>query len=122
MLTNASLFFAEVGRMRDALEYARQAYTIDPMYPWAASWYAVTLEFSGQAEECCALWRRFCERWPDNELIAWGAFCAAVNYRDWAWCDDLRRIADERGFHSPVLRRAIFWGDEMATASLAFSQ
>ena len=38
--------------MRDALEYARQAYTIDPMYPWAASWYAVTLEFSGQAEEC----------------------------------------------------------------------
>ena len=48
VLTNASLFFAEVGRMRDALEYARQAYALDPMYPWAASWYAATLEFAGR--------------------------------------------------------------------------
>ncbi len=31
VLTNASLFFAEVGRMHDAFEYARQAYALDPM-------------------------------------------------------------------------------------------
>ncbi len=60
VLTNASLFFAEVGRMRDALDYARQAYALDPMYPWAASWYAIHGRISPAGmHECRALWERF---------------------------------------------------------------
>ena len=113
VLTNASLFFAEVGRVREALAYASQAYALDPMYPWAACWYGATLEYSGRAEECHALWNSFCERWPDNELIAWGALCAAVGYRDWAWFDEVRRTADRRNFHSPTWQGAIVWGEEM---------
>ncbi len=110
VLTNASLFFAEVGRMRDALEYASQAYALDPMYPWAANWYTVPLEFLGRAEECRGLWASFRDRWPENELIAWGAVCAAIDFRDWTWFDEIAGAAREKGFDSPTLRAALAWG------------
>jgi adenylate cyclase len=110
VLTNASLFFAEVGRIRESLKYAAQAYALDPMYPWAASWYGATLEFARKDEECVGLWKSLCERWPDNELIIWGAVCAAVGYRDWAWFDDLLVTVTEKGFSSPTLRGSINWG------------
>jgi adenylate cyclase len=113
VLTNASLFFAEVGRIRESLEYAAQAYALDPMYPWAASWYAVTLEYAGKNEECLGLWKSFCERWPDNELIVWGAVCAAVDFHAWTWFDDLKETAAEKGFTSPALRGAMTWGDRL---------
>lgn len=115
VITNASLFFAEVGRLREALEQARQAYELDPMYPWAASWFATTLEFSGQARECRAQWRDFLAQWPDNELILWGALCATINYGDWSWFDELVRVAHKVGFDSPTLRRAILWGETVRT-------
>ena len=113
VLTNASLFFAEVGRMREALDSAAQAYALDPMYPWAASWYCVALEYAGKSEECLGLWKSLCERWPDNELIAWGGVCAAVDFRVWAWFDSLKETAAEKGFSSPTLRGAITWGDQL---------
>ena len=112
VLTNASLFFAEVGRTGDALDYARRAYTLDPMYPWVACWYAYMVETSGREAECRALWRGFLTTWPDNELIAWGALCAALDYRDWTWFDELVRTSREKGFESPTLRSAITVGEE----------
>ncbi len=111
VLTNASLFFAEVGRVRDALACASRAYDLDPMYPWAASWYAVTLEFAGHEEACRTLWERLCERWPGNELIAWGAVCAAIDYDDWGWFDDVVAATRKQGFDSPTLRSAIAYGE-----------
>ena len=113
VLTNASLFFAEVGRIRESLKYAAQAYALDPMYPWAASWYGVTLEYAGKGEDCVGLWKSLCERWPDNELIVWGAVCAAAGYRDWAWFDELLETVAENGFASPTLRGAITWGEAL---------
>ncbi len=113
VLTNASLFFAEVGRIRDSLKYAAQAYALDPMYPWAASWYAVTLEYAGKREECGGLWKSLCNRWPDNELIVWGAICAAIGEGDWAWFDDMVEAATEKRFSSPTLRGAITWGNRV---------
>jgi hypothetical protein len=110
VLTNASLFFAEVGRMSEAVEYARQAYALDPMYPWAASWYAVTLEYAGQTQACSDLWHSYQDRWPDNELIAWGAVCAAIDVLDWSWFDALVAAARDKGFDSPTMRGAIGWG------------
>jgi TolB-like protein len=110
VLTNASLFFAEVGRIRESLRYAAQAYALDPMYPWVANWYGATLEYAGKVEECRSLWTSLGERWPDNELIVWGAVCAAVGYRDWAWFDELLETATENRFSSPTLRGAISWG------------
>ena len=113
VLTNASLFFAEVGRIAKSLKYAAQAYALDPMYPWAASWYGVTLEYAGKGEDCVGLWKSLCERWPDNELIVWGAVCAAAGYRDWAWFDELLETVAENGFASPTLRGAITWGEAL---------
>jgi adenylate cyclase len=106
VLTSASLFFAEVGRMRTALEYARQAYSLDPMYPWAANWYAVALQFAGRGVDR-DLWRSLRTRWPDNELIAWGALWAACDDRDWTWLDELAGAAHERGLLNPSLLGAL---------------
>jgi len=110
VLTNASLFFAEVGRMGEAVDYASRAYALDPMYPWAASWYAVTLEFAGRDAACRELWAGYLERWPDNELIAWGAICAVIDYGDWDWFDRLVATTREKGFVSASIRGAIAWG------------
>ena len=119
VLTNASLFFAEVGRIRDALKYAKQAYTLDPVYPWAANWYAVTIEFAGHDEECRALWKELCERWPDNEMIAWGAVCAAVDYGDWALFDELVGAPPAKAFNSRTWRDAVVWGEAQRDPSPA---
>ncbi len=113
VLTNASLFFAEVGRVRDALACASRAYDLDPMYPWAASWYACTAEYAGRDAECLGLWDSYCARWPDNELIAWGAICAALDYGQWIWFDDLIRTSSEKGFNSPTLHAAITYGQQL---------
>ncbi|HVN02673.1 MAG TPA: TIR domain-containing protein [Caulobacteraceae bacterium] len=122
VLTNASLFFAEVGRIRDALEYARRAYGLDPMYPWAACWYAVTVEYAGREAACRDLWRRFTAQWPDNELIAWGAVCAAYDYRDWDWFDDLVAAAREKQFASPTLQSSIAGGGRLRAPTAAVQQ
>lgn len=113
VLTNASLFFAEVGRVRDALACASRAYDLDPMYPWAASWYACTAEYAGRDAECLGLWDSYCARWPDNELIAWGAICAALDYGQWIWFDDLIRTSSEKGFNSPTLHAAVTYGQQL---------
>jgi adenylate cyclase len=109
VLTNASLFFTEIGRIRDGLEYAKRAYDLDPMYPWAANWYAQMLGYAGQVEECFELIRKLCVLWPDNELIAWNAFYAAGARGDWAWFDELERAAHERKLDSASVHRAISW-------------
>jgi TolB-like protein len=110
VLTNASLFFAEVGRSNDARDYAAQAYALDPMYPWVACWYAYTLEFTGRDQECRRLWETLLERWPDNELITWGALGAAAGFGAWDWFEDLASAARSRGFDSPSVRNSIFYG------------
>ncbi|MFI4935652.1 MAG: TIR domain-containing protein [Caulobacterales bacterium] len=107
VLTNASLFLAEVGRIQEALELSKQAYDLDPMYPWAVTWYAALLEFAEHKEACLALWANLTARWPDNELIMWGAVVSAANFREWIWFDELVAAAQERGFNSPTMRRAI---------------
>ena len=117
VLTNASLFFAEVGRMRDALDYARQAYALDPMYPWAASWYAVMVEYDGRQAETRALWERFTTLWPDNELIAWGAVCAAYDSRDWIWFDEQVAASRQKGFASAAMRGVIAAGERLRAPS-----
>ena len=115
VITNASLFFAEVGRMRESYEYAKQAYALDPMYPWAVCWFAATLQFIAAEEECLRLWKSVCERWPDNELIIWGAICAAVEFRDWTSFDRLVEGIADKGFNSRLLNGTIRWGKTSRT-------
>lgn len=110
VLTNASLFFAEIGRIRDSLEYAKHAHDLDPMSPWAANWYANTLALAGRQEDCHALFIRLCALWPDNELLARDALYCAIGLRDWTWFDELIAIVRNRKLDSPALRRVISYG------------
>ncbi len=111
VLTNASLFFAEVGRIDEALEFAGQAYVLDPTYPWAVNWYACLLaDFAGRNEEGCALWEKLRAAWPDNELIAWSVIISAAAHEDWERFDDLLAAAGDRKLDTPTLRIAIAYG------------
>ena len=109
VLTNASLFFAEVGRIGEAVRYAERAYRLDPMYPWAANWYVCLMEdFADENEdEQGVRWERLRALWPDNELIAWGAIASAVAHGDWVRFDKWVAAAGERGLDTPILRSVI---------------
>ncbi len=113
VLTNASFFFAEIGRLEFSLWFARRAYDIDPVNPWAANWYATTLDYTGRLEEGRALWDGFRRRWPDNELILWNCIGEAAARLDWAWFDELVAAADERRSNHPGLRRAVDYGNSL---------
>ncbi|HEX4080803.1 MAG TPA: winged helix-turn-helix domain-containing protein [Rhizomicrobium sp.] len=110
VLTSASFFFAETGRMGEALGFSQQAYRLDPMNPWVANWYANVVDYVGRLEEGRKLWKSFCAQWPDNELILWNAGAAAAARRDWRWFDELAAVADRRKFCSPTLRRHFAYG------------
>jgi TolB-like protein len=110
VLTNASLFFSEIGRARDAVTYARHAHDVDPMYPWSANWYANSLDYAGRIEEGRALWERLYALWPDNELISWNVIAEAAARADWRWFDELVDAAEKRKFDAPTFRRVITYG------------
>jgi adenylate cyclase len=113
VLTNASLFLAEVGRMEEALDYANQAYDLDPMYPWAVNWYASLLDAVGRAEACRDLYEHLTALWPDNALIAWSAIDSAVDQGDWPCADARLKTAHERGIDTPSLQGAIAYAESM---------
>src|SRR5262249_52243046 len=87
VLTNVSVFLAEVNRPHEAFDYARQAYQLDPMYPWAANWYANVLDGMGLSTEARKLRDELCARWPDNALILRDCMNTAAAYGDWDWFD-----------------------------------
>ena len=100
VLTNASLFFAEVGRLDAAREFAGRAYVLDPAYPWAVNWYASLL---GDI----AFWEKLSATWPDNELIAWNVIASAIGNDDWQRFDNFVAAAADRKLDSPMLRIVI---------------
>jgi adenylate cyclase len=110
VLTNASLFFTEVGRIREGLGCAVQAYDLDPMYPWAANWCANMLDYAGRFEDARALYAKICAIWPDNALVAWNAILAAAAHRDWETFDALVAAAREQELSEANLRFAISYG------------
>lgn len=112
VLTSASLFLAELGRVQEALDLAGQAYGLDPIYPWVANWYANMLGYAGRSEDANAMFANLCALWPDNELISWNAAASAMAWGDWPRFDTLVAAARERGFDGPSLRRVIATGSE----------
>ena len=110
VLTNASFFFAETGRICEALRLSRQAYRLDPMYPWVANWCANLLDYAGLIEEGRTLWNSLCAQWPDNELISWNVIAHAAARLDWTWFDELVAASKKYKFDSPMLSRSIAYG------------
>lgn len=111
-LTNASLFFAEVGRVGEALRYAERAYSLDPMYPWVANWRASLVEdyAPGCEKSSGTVWQSLVAQWPDNALIAWGAIISTAAHDNWARFDALVACADERNIDTPMVRGGIAYG------------
>ena len=107
VLTNASLFFTEVGRVHEALGYARRAYDLDAMSPWAANWYANALDYAARFAEAHVVYDKLRTLWPDNELIARDAIGSAAAQGDWARFDELVAAVGQRGLDTSTLRRVI---------------
>lgn len=91
VLNQAGQFCAEVGRLREALDHARQALALDPLHWPAAQWYAGLLDALGRHDETLPLWDSYLARWPDVEPLAGEAIAAAANAGDW---DRLERLAE----------------------------
>jgi TolB-like protein len=89
VLNRAGFFSAEVGRIGEALEYARRAHELDPLSPSAANNYACSLEAQGQYDKACELWDMICARWPDSEGLVGNAIGGAGVEGDWARIDKI---------------------------------
>jgi tetratricopeptide (TPR) repeat protein len=99
VLYSAAVFAAEVGRTREALDYARQAYALDPMYLQAANRYAVLLDAEGRFEESGPLWEKFSALWPQSEDIGWNVIQSSLHSADWVRFDRLVATALALGRH-----------------------
>ncbi len=113
VLFAATNFFSEVGRIRDALDCAKQAHDLDPAYSWAAAAYACMLDAQGRRQESRPLWERFRVLWPEAEVIAWNAVSCAANYADWPWFDALVKSVRQSGLYTPTVRGMVWFGHNL---------
>jgi TolB-like protein len=97
----AGQFYAEIGRLSDTLDLARQAVGIDPLYWPAAQWYAGMLDAMGRHSETRSLWDAYLERWPDVEPLIGESMAGAANAGDWARFEGLAERARARGIDTP---------------------
>ncbi len=104
VLSQAGQFCAEVGRLRETLDYARRAVALDPLYWPAAQWYAGLLDAMGRHTETPPLWDAYLQRWPDVEALVGEALAGAANSGDWDRFEALVDASRQRGFDSPQLR------------------
>lgn len=104
VLNLAGQFFAEVGRLSEALDHARRAAALDPLYWPAAQWQAGLLGALGRHAEARIIWDACLARWPDVEALAGEAIADAANAGDWARLENLAQAARQRGLDSPRLQ------------------
>ncbi len=104
VLNLAGQFFAEVGRLVEALDHARGAAELDPLYWPAAQWQAGLLGALGRHDEARCLWDACLARWPEVEALAGEAIADAANARDWERLEHLAEAARQRGLDSPRLQ------------------
>jgi TolB-like protein len=118
ILTYMAFFCSSVGRMDEALVYAKQAHDLDPLYPPAANWYASALDGLGRHAESLALWDAFLLRWPDVEAISANALFGAAVSQDWGRFNALETSLRDRGSdRSIVVRRILHYGRYMREPS-----
>ena len=98
--------------MRDALACASRAYDLDPMYPWAASWYACTAEFAGRDAECRGLWDKASRSLARQRADRLGRHLRRIGL----WSLELVRRSHShvpRGIRQSDLRAAITYGQQL---------
>lgn len=97
ILMLAANFSCRVGRIREALSYARQALAIDPLFPVAGFYCACMLLFEGRYSDSRILWSDLIARWPEVEYIWTGAIQAASANQDWERLDAIVAALKARG-------------------------
>jgi tetratricopeptide (TPR) repeat protein len=104
VLNLAGQFCAEVGRLRETLDYASRAVALDPLYWPAAQWHAGLLDAIGRHSETPPLWDAYLQRWPNVEALVGEALAGAANSGDWDRFEALVDASLRRGLDSPHLR------------------
>jgi adenylate cyclase len=97
VLNLAGQFLAEVGRLAEALELARRAAELDPLYWPAAQWRAGLLGALGRHDEARVLWDAALAHWPEVEALAGEAIADAANAGEWVRLDALIDASRRRG-------------------------
>jgi tetratricopeptide (TPR) repeat protein len=97
VLNLAGQFCAEVGRLAEALQLARSAAELDPLYWPAAQWHVGLLGALGRYAESSARWDACLARWPDVESLAFEAIADAANAGDWGRVEALFEASQRRG-------------------------
>ena len=112
VLIALALFCFEVGRHVQALDYAQQAYDLDPLQAQVADAYGVMFTYAPgrgeRAEDCRELWKGFRLRWPDHDGIAYDAVAAALIRGDWETYDSLIEILRPKFSNSRAFR-GLLW-------------
>jgi TolB-like protein len=93
---------AAVGRLREALDFARRGFELDPL-PSANS-YAFLLSMSGCHDEAAAIFERALVSWPDSQALTWNQIGNAALRGDVVRMDGLIEAA-RRIFPETLVRR-----------------
>jgi TolB-like protein len=105
VLTLKAWSCSQVGRLREALEYASRAYDLDPLHPWVANAYAMFVPSYDLSRD---LWQTFRTRWPDNDAIAFNGVGIAAANGDWERFEQL--VDDSRlRLQEPVFRGLVWY-------------
>ncbi|WP_293364175.1 winged helix-turn-helix domain-containing protein [Phenylobacterium sp.] len=107
VLNQAGQFCAEVGRLGEALNHARQALALDPLYWPAAQWYAGLMDAMGRHDETAGLWDAYIARWPDVQPLVGEAIAAAANAGDWDRLERLAEAGRRRGLDNPAFNEFV---------------
>ncbi len=77
-------FLEQVGRTREAVEWAARGVALDPLSPLANALHAQSLWRSGEYEKGCAELARVAEIWPDSHHILGNLIVAQAHAGNWA--------------------------------------
>jgi adenylate cyclase len=105
ILASLARFSSEVGRRREAADFAKRAYDLDPLNVDAVHAYLTFLDHYDRD-----LWENFRERWPDSDPIAFDAIAVAAAYGDWQGFDCFVAASRLRIATNPNFRALVWHG------------
>lgn len=104
IMSDVAVFRLRVGRVRDALDFGRQSFDLDPKHLQMANNYAVILEYAGRHEEGRELWDRLLDVWPQAPVLYNNAIMFSYSTQEWDRVESLARLAKERGVYAGTVR------------------
>jgi TolB-like protein len=103
----AANFACRVGRIREALDYARRTINLDPLFSTAGFYCASMLGFDGRHDDSRILWDDLIARWPEVDYMWTGAIQMAAANGDWTRLDAIVAALEARGPLSNLHRSTI---------------